>query len=73
MMAFDALILWVGLSGLTGAAVWRYAYRLGVKRGRAEGVPFPLIDELLDHRIVCLKQDPSIARMEVELRLGAGE
>lgn len=71
-MTFDALILGVGLSSLTGAVVWQYAYRLGVKHGRTDRVPFPLVDELIDHRIFCLKQDPSVARMEVESALGVG-
>lgn len=69
-MALDALIIGMSLSSLTGAAVWKYAYQLGVKRGRTDRVPFPVIDELIDHRIFCLKQDPSIARMEVESTLG---
>lgn len=69
-MAFDALFIGMSLSSLTGVAVWRYAYQLGMKHGRTDRVPFPVVDELIDHRIFCLKQDPSIARMEVESTLG---
>ena len=69
-MVFDTLLIRMSLSSLTGVAVWRYAYQLGVRHGRTDRVPFPVVDELIDHRIFCLKQDPSVARMEVESTLG---
>jgi len=72
-MQWDSLIICVTLCGLTGIGVWRYAYRLGVKHGRAMLVPFPLIDELIEHRIACLGQDPSTAQVEVETSLGLEE
>jgi len=33
-------------------------------------VPFRLIDELLDHKIHCCRQEPSTARFELETLLG---
>ena len=33
-------------------------------------VPFRLLDELLDHKIYCLGQEPSAARFELERFLG---
>jgi len=61
------------LCGVIGAGAWKYAYRLGVKHGRSMLVPFPLIDELIEHRINCLGQDPSTAQIEVENSLGLEE
>ena len=57
--------------GLIGAAICAYVYRLGVKHGRSAVVPFPLYDEVLDHRIDCLGQDPVKARVEVESTLSS--
>lgn len=54
-----------------GFLVWRFAYQLGFQRGQTSSVPFSLVDELLNHRIACLGQDPSEARVEVESVLGA--
>ncbi|MGE0681200.1 MAG: hypothetical protein AB7P69_09930 [Candidatus Binatia bacterium] len=56
---------------LVGLGVCVYVYRLGVRRGRSAVVPFPLYNELLDHRIDCLGQDPRKARVEVETMLNA--
>jgi hypothetical protein len=67
------LIVCAVLCGLTGVSVWRYAYRLGVKHGRSMLVPFPLIDELIEHRIACLGQDPTKAQVAVETSLGLEE
>jgi hypothetical protein len=53
--------------------IWSVAYRSGLKRGRTSAVPFPLIDELLDHRIGCLEQDPALARVEICTLLGIDE
>ena len=53
-----------------GFLLWRFAYQLGFQRGQTSAVPFTLVDELLDHRIACLGQDPSEARVEVETELG---
>ena len=72
-MLWLTLIVCLLLCSLTGVVVWRYAYRLGVKHGRSALVPFPLVDELLDHRIGCLGQDPTAARVEVETSLGLEE
>jgi hypothetical protein len=72
-MQWYTLIICVVLCGLTGLVVWKYAYWLGFKHGRSTAVPFPLVDELLDHRIGCLGQDPSEARVEVETSLGIEE
>lgn len=57
------------LCGVMGVAIWSYAYRLGVKHGQATRVPFRVIDELLDHKIHCLRQDPAFARVELETSL----
>jgi hypothetical protein len=65
--------IYAALWGLTDIGVWQYAYRLGFKHGRSTQVPFPLIDELLDHRIGCLGQNASEAQAEVETSLGIGE
>ena len=63
----------VVLCGVIGAALWKHAYRLGVKHGRAMPIPFPLIDELIEHRINCLGQDPTKAQIEVENSFGLAE
>lgn len=52
--------------GAAGMGIWRYAYQLGLKHGQATSIPFRLIDELLDHKIHCLGQDPALARVELE-------
>jgi len=57
------------LCGVAGVGIWSYAYRLGLKHGQATRVPFRVIDELLDHKIHCLGQDPSLARVELETYL----
>jgi hypothetical protein len=54
------------LCGIGGIGLWSYAYRLGLKQGQATSVPFRVIDELLDHKIHCLGQDPALARVELE-------
>ncbi|MBI3246681.1 MAG: hypothetical protein HYZ50_09260 [Deltaproteobacteria bacterium] len=60
-------LIFSGLVGaLVGAAICAGVYRLGVRHGRAHTAPFPLYEELLDHRIDCLGQDPLQARIEVE-------
>jgi len=64
------LMIITGITILLGIAIWGYAYRLGLRHGRATSVPFRLIDELLDHKIYCCGQDPSIARFELEQSLG---
>jgi len=65
------VLILIGVLGvLLGVGIWRYAYRLGVRHGRAMSVPFRLIDELLDHKIYCRGQDPSAARFELERFLG---
>jgi hypothetical protein len=56
---------------LIGLGVCACVYHLGVRHGRSTVVPFPLYDELLDHRIDCLGQDPCKARIEVETTLDA--
>jgi len=63
-------IVIISMSVLVGIGIWRYAYRLGVRHGRAMSVPFRLIDELLDHKIHCYEQEPSTARLELETVLG---
>jgi hypothetical protein len=65
------LVLFGVVCGLIGAAICAYVYRLGVRHGRSTVVPFPLYDELLDHRIDCLGQDPGRARIDVESTLGS--
>ena len=72
-MQWYTVIVSAALCGLTVAGVWRYAYRLGIKHGRAMLVPFPLIDELIEHRVACLGQDPTTAQVEVETSLGLEE
>jgi hypothetical protein len=69
-MQWYTLVFFGVVCGLIGAAICAYVYRLGVKHGRSTAVPFPLYDELLDHRIDCLGQDPVRARVEVENTLG---
>ena len=65
------VLILIGVLGvLLGVGIWRYAYRLGVRHGRAMSVPFRLIDELLDHKIYCRGQDHSAARFELERFLG---
>jgi hypothetical protein len=65
-----AQIIFLGVSVLIGVGIWGYAYRLGLRHGRAMSVPFRLIDELLDHKIHCCGQEPSTARLELETLLG---
>lgn len=72
-MQWHTLIVYVALSLLTGMGIWAYAYHLGFKRGQSTLVPFQLVDELLDHRIACLSQDPATARVEVGTLLGIEE
>ena len=60
----------ISMSVLIGIGIWGYAYRLGLRHGRATSVPFRLIDELLDHKIHCCGQEPSTARLELETVLG---
>ena len=57
------------LCGVVGIGIWSCAYRLGLKHGQATKVPFRVIDELLDHKIHCLGQDPASARVELETSL----
>jgi hypothetical protein len=68
-MQWHVLIGIVFLCGVVGIGIWSYAYRLGLKHGQATKVPFRVIDELLDHKIHCLGQDPAFARIEVEISL----
>ncbi len=63
------LIVPLSVGLLVGIGIWGYAYRLGLRHGRATSVPFRLIDELLDHKIYCRAQDPSAARLELETSL----
>lgn len=63
----------VAFSLLVGMVIWSWAYRAGLKKGRTVAVPFHLIDELLDHRIGCLGQDPALARVEICTLLGIDE
>jgi len=72
-MAWYILTVCGALCSLTGIVVWQYAYSLGVKHGRASLVPFPLVDELIEHRIACLGHDPTKAQIEVETSLGLEE
>jgi hypothetical protein len=72
-MIWYALILCLTIYILTAVAIWKYAYQRGFKDGQSSRVPFPLIDELLDHRISCLGQNPSRARFEVSTSLGVEE
>lgn len=68
-MQWHLLIGIMLLCGVMGIGIWSYAYRLGVKHGQATRVPFRVIDELLDHKIHCLGQDPAFARIELETTL----
>ena len=68
-MQWHVLIGITLLCGVVGVVIWSYAYRLGLKHGQATKVPFRVIDELLDHKIHCLGQDPAFARVEVETSL----
>jgi hypothetical protein len=72
-MPWQTLVLGGVLCALAGLGIWRYAYRLGFKHGRSTLVPFHLVDELLDHKITCLGQDPAAARVEVGTCLGIEE
>lgn len=72
-MPWDALAIGVALSLLSGIGIWSCAYRVGLRRGRAVAVPFRLVDEMLDHRISCLGQDPALARVEIGNLLGIDE
>jgi len=65
-MQWHLLIGSILLCGVVGIGIWSYAYRLGVKHGQATSIPFRVIDELLDHKIHCLGQDPAFARVELE-------
>lgn len=69
-MQWHMLFIVLALCGLAGMGIWGYAYRLGVKHGRSTNVPFRLIDELLDHKIHCLGEEPAVARVELETGLG---
>lgn len=64
------LIVFISIGLLIATGIWTYAYRLGLRHGRSTSVPFRLIDELLDHKIHCRGQDPSMARVELETSLG---
>jgi hypothetical protein len=68
-MQWYLLIGSILLCGVVGIGIWNYAYRLGVKHGQATSIPFRVIDELLDHKIHCLGQDPALARIELETTL----
>jgi len=72
-MPWYTLILCLVSCSLTAAVVWQYAYRLGLQHGRSMLVPFPLIDELIEHRVSCLGHDPTTAQVEVETSLGLEE
>jgi hypothetical protein len=72
-MLWYTLGVGVALSLLVGMGIWSWAYRSGLKKGRTVAVPFRLIDELLDHRIDCLRQDPALARVEICTLLGIDE
>jgi hypothetical protein len=72
-MPWYTLALVVASSLLIGMGIWSCAYRFGLKRGRSAAVPFRLVDELLDHRITCLGQDPALARLEIGTLLGIEE
>lgn len=68
-MQWHILISGVFLCGVVGLGIWSYAYRLGLQHGQATKVPFRVIDELLDHKIHCLGQNPALARVELETTL----
>lgn len=72
-MAWYTLVIGAALFLLGGMGIWSCAYRMGLKRGRTVAVPFRFIDELLDHRISCLGQDPALARVEICTLLGIDE
>jgi len=72
-MQLYTLIALLVVIGLLGIGIGGYAYRLGLKHGRATNVPFQLIDALLDHKIHCLGQEPSLARVELETALDLEE
>lgn len=72
-MPWYTLALGVAFSLLIGMGIWSCAYRVGLKRGRSAAIPFRLVDELLDHRIACLGQDPALARLEIGTLLGIEE
>jgi hypothetical protein len=72
-MEWQTLIVVAVLCGLLGMGIWAYAYRLGFKHGRSTIVPYRLINELLDHKIYCIGQDPAEARLEVGTDLGIEE
>jgi len=72
-MPWYTLALSVALFLLIGMGIWSCAYRHGLKRGRLTAVPFRLVDELLDHRISCLGQEPARARLEIGTLLGIEE
>lgn len=70
------LCIWIillVLCGLGGLGIGGYAYRLGLKHGRATSVPFQLIDAHLDHKIHCLGEEPAVARVELEAFLALEE
>ena len=64
------LIVLTSIGLCIAVGVWSYAYHLGIRHGRSTSVPFRLIDELLDHKIHCCRQDPATARVELENVLG---
>ena len=68
-MQWHVLIGSMLLCGVVGIGIWSCAYRLGLKHGQTTKVPFRVIDELLDHKIHCLGQDPAFARVELETSL----
>ena len=72
-MPWETLAIGVVLFLLGGMGIWSCAYRRGLRKGRTVAVPFRLIDELLDHRISCLGQDPALARVELGNLLGIDE
>jgi hypothetical protein len=69
-MQWHMLFIVLALCSLVGMGIWGYAYRLGLRHGRSTNVPFRLIDELLDHKIHCLGEEPAVARVELETSLG---
>jgi hypothetical protein len=72
-MEWYVLIIGLTVYIFSAIAIWKYAYQRGFQDGQSSRVPFPLIDELLDHRISCLGQNPSRARFEVSTSLGVEE
>ena len=73
IMQLYPLIVLLIVVGLTGIGIGRYAYRLGLRHGRATSIPFQLIDALLDHKIHCLGEEPALARVELETALDLEE